>query len=287
MARRRKKVNKNELTLVVGGTGKTGRRVVDRLKERGLSFRVGSRSAEPAFDWGKRETWQPCLRDVTQAYVTYYPDLCVPGALETMQSFFAEAVNAGVRKLVLLSGRGEIEAERVEDALKASGVDWTILRCSFFCQNFDDSFMLEPIIAGEVALPVRPVREPFVDVEDIADVAIAALTDDRHSGQLYELTGRRGLSFADAIAEVARATQRNIRFLSIPAEAYRGALLEAHVPEDVVELILYLFGTVLDGRNEPLTNGVQRALGRPPRDFSEYVQRTAASGIWGAPDLRR
>src|SRR6188768_1886358 len=189
----------NDVTLVTGGTGKTGRRVVERLHKRGLPLRAVSRSARPAFDWENRETWSPCLEGMTQAYVTYYPDVCVPGALETLQSFFARAVDAGVRKIVFLSGRGEVEALQAEDALKASGAEWTILRCSFFCQNFSESFFLEPILAGELALPVGTVAEPFVDADDIADVAVAALTEDRHSGQLYELTGPRALCFADAV----------------------------------------------------------------------------------------
>jgi uncharacterized protein YbjT (DUF2867 family) len=275
-------MNKRDLTLVAGGTGKTGRRVVERLEHLGLPFRVGSRSAQPAFDWEDRRTWLPSLNGATQAYVAYYPDLCVPGALETVQSFFAQAVDAGVRKLVFLSGRGEIEAEQAEQALKASGADWTILRCSFFCQNFSENFFLDPILAGEVALPVRPVAEPFVDADDIADVAVAALTGTSHSGRLYELTGPRALTFAEAIGEIACATGRNIRYLAITPEEYRAALVEAHVPDNLIELILYLFGAVLDGRNTPVADGVQRALGRPPRDFAEYAQRTATTGAWGA-----
>lgn len=274
-------MNQNDMTLVVGGTGKTGRRVVERLQHLGLPFRIGSRAARPAFDWEDRTTWLPSLDGVAKAYVTYYPDLAVPGALETVQSFFGHTVDAGVRKLVLLSGRGEVEAEQAEQALKACGADWTILRCSFFNQNFSENFFLDPIVAGEVALPVGPVAEPFVDVEDVADVAVAALTQPGHSGKLYELTGPRALTFADAIGEIARVTGRDIRYLSITPEDYRAALLQAQVPGNVIELVLYLFGTVLDGRNTPVTDDVRRALGRTPRDFTEYVQRTAASGVWG------
>jgi uncharacterized protein YbjT (DUF2867 family) len=255
-------MNNHDVTLVVGGTGKTGRRVVERLEHLGLPHRVGSRTAKPAFDWED-------------------PKTCVPGAVETVQSFFTQAVDAGVKKLVLLSGRGEVEAEQAEKALQSCGVDWTILRCSFFNQNFSENFFLDSIVAGEVALPVRPVSEPFVDTEDIADVAVAALTDHRHSGQLYELTGPRALTFAEAIGEIAKFTGRDIRYLSVTAEDYRAALSQA-VPDDVIELLLYLFGTVLDGRNTPVADGVQRALGRAPRDFSEYVRSTAANGVWAA-----
>lgn len=272
---------KNDLTMLIGGTGKTGRRVAQRLQHLGVPFRIGSRSASPAFDWEDRRTWRQALDGVSRAYVTYYPDLCVPGAVDVVGAFFAEAVVAGVEKLVFLSGRGEIEAERAESALRACGADWTILRCSFFSQNFSESFVLDPILAGDVALPVRAVGEPFVDADDIADVAVAALTEQRHSRQLYELTGPRALTFAAAIEEIARVTGRDIRYMPVTLEEYRAALAETHVPADIIELIVYLFGTVLDGRNTPVADGVQRALGRPPRDFSEYVQQAAANGVWG------
>jgi uncharacterized protein YbjT (DUF2867 family) len=279
--KRRLVMKRNDVTLVVGGNGKTGRRVTERLQQRGLPFRIGSRSGQPAFYWEDRETWLLCLKGITQAYVTYYPDVCVPGALDNLQSFFRQAVNAGVRRLVFLSGRGEAEAEQAEELLKSSGADWTILRCSFFSQNFSENFFLDPILAGELALPVGSVGEPFVDADDIADVAVAALTDDRHSGQLYELTGPRLLSFAEAIEEIGLATGRNIRYLTIAPEAYRNELIEAHVPDDVIDLLLHLFRTVLDGRNEKTADGVQRALGVRPRAFEDYVQRTAAGGVWG------
>lgn len=270
-------------TMVIGGTGKTGRRVARRLERLGVPSRIGSRSASPGFDWEDRKTWRRSLQDVKRAYVTYYPDLCVPGAVEVIQSFFAEAIDAGVHKLVLLSGRGEDEAERAEDALKACGADWTILRCSFFSQNFSENFFLDSILAGVVALPVRRVPEPFIDVEDIADVAVAALTDTRHSRQMYELTGPRALTFADAIAEIACATGRDIRYVPVTIEEYRTAMTQVQVPDNVIELIVYLLETVMDGRNTAVMDGVQRALGRPPRDFSEYVSQTAATGVWRSP----
>src|SRR5215469_5520103 len=273
-------MDRNAVILVVGGTGKTGRRVVERLQRLGLPLCVGSRSGQPAFNWEDRKTWSSALDGVARAYVTYHPDVCVPGAVETVRSFFAYAANAGVKRLVFLSGRGEVQAEQAEQALQASGADWTILRCSFFSQNFSENVFLDPILAGEVALPVAPVAEPFVDAEDIADVAVAVLTQPGHSGQLYELTGPRALTFADAIAEIARVTGRNIRYASVSLDEYRAALLHAQVPQEVIELVLYLFGTVLDGRNTPVTDGIPRALGRAPRDFSEYAWRAAASGVW-------
>jgi uncharacterized protein YbjT (DUF2867 family) len=164
--------------------------------------------------------------------------------------------------------------------VKASGAQWTVLRCSWFNQNFSENYLLEPILAGEVALPAPNVGEPFVDADDIADVAVAALTDDKHIGQLYELTGPRLLTFSEAIAQIAKQSGRDIRYVQVPMDEYVVALEQAQLPPDFVALIKYLFTEVLDGRNAHLSDGVQRALGREPRDFTDYARRAAASGVW-------
>ncbi len=269
------------ITLVLGATGKTGRRITQRLEAAGLPVRRGSRDANPPFDWEDRSTWDAVIDGAHAVYISFQPDLAVPGALETIQAFTDLAVKSGVRKLVLLSGRGEIEAEQAERVVQNSGIDWTILRASWFCQNFSEAHFLEPILQGELALPVGNIAEPFVDAEDIAECAVAALTQPGHTNQRYELTGPRALTFAEAVTEIARSTRRNIEFVAVPAEAYRQALEQEQLPPELIDLVLYLFTSVLDGRNTPVTDGVQRALGRPARDFSDYVQRTGATGIWG------
>ncbi|NGO77231.1 NAD(P)H-binding protein [Streptomyces sp. YC504] len=268
------------ITLVLGGTGKTGSRVVTRLRELGLPVRVGSRSVDPPFDWADRSTWGPALTDVAAVYVTYYPDLATPGAPEAVGAFADLAVRSGARRLVMLSGRGEPEAEAAEKLLRASGADWTILRAAWFSQNFSENYLLEPVQAGEVVLPAGDVPEPFVDVDDIADVATATLTRDGHSGQIYDLTGPRLLTMADAVAEIGAAAGRTISFVPVPAGDYAAALAAEGVPGEVVELMFYLFTIVLDGRNAHLGDGVQQVLGRPARDFSDYARDTAATGIW-------
>jgi uncharacterized protein YbjT (DUF2867 family) len=267
-------------TLVLGGTGKTGRRVVERLKARNLPVRVGSRAGEPPFDWENPSTWPGALRNIDAVYISYYPDLAVPGADDAILSFSELAVRRGVRRLALLSGRGEPEAERCEQLVRDCGAEWTLLRASWFCQNFSENYLLEPLLAGEVALPAGQVGEPFVDADDIADVAVAALTEDGHSGRLYELTGARLWTFAEAIAEIARVTRRHIRYVELSTEEYARALDRAGVPTPLVTLLTYLFREVLDGRNARVANGVGEALGRSPRDFSEWVRDTAATGIW-------
>ena len=278
------RAQRTKTMLVVGGTGKTGRRVVERLEARGLPVRVGSRSGEPPFDWEDEATWAPALRDVGAVYVTYYPDLAAPGAADAVCTFVELAVESGVRRLVLLSGRGEEEARRAELAVQGVDAEWTIVRSSFFSQNFSESFFLEPILGGELALPVDGVAEPFVDAEDIADVAVAALTEDGHAGQLYELTGPRLLTFAEAVEEISLSSGREIRYVPISAEQFTSALSRDGVPPEVIELLTYLFTEVLDGRNARLTDGVRRALGRGPRDFADYARDTAATGVWhGSP----
>jgi uncharacterized protein YbjT (DUF2867 family) len=279
-----KNTQEKKMTLVLGGTGKTGRRVAERLEVRGMPTRVGSRSGEPPFDWENPDTWASALEGVESAYVSYYPDLAIPGAPAAVRSFTELAVRNGVRTLVLLSGRGEEEAQSAEQALREvgeeAGVDWTIVRCAWFMQNFDENYLLEPILAGEVALPSGNVPEPFVDAGDIADVAVAALTEDGHAGQLYELTGPRLLTMEEAIGEISKATGREIRFIPVSLEEYEAVLAEADVPPEFLSLLTYLFGTVLDGRNTSTTDGVRRALGREPKDFTDYARHAAATGVW-------
>jgi uncharacterized protein YbjT (DUF2867 family) len=268
------------ITLVAGGTGKTGRRVVERLAARGVPVRAGSRSGAPPFDWEDRSTWSPALRGVASAYLSYYPDLAVPGAAATVGAFAELAAERGVRRLVLLSGRGEEEAQRAEREVQRAGADWTIVRSSWFDQNFSESFFLDGVMSGVVALPVDGVAEPFVDADDIADVAVAALTEPGHAGQVYEVTGPRLLTFPEAVREIADASGRDVRFVPVPIDEFVPALAEQGVPDDVVSLLTYLFTEVLDGRNASLTDGVERALGRPPRDFRDYARAAAAAGAW-------
>lgn len=268
--------------LVLGANGKTGRRVASRLRERGVAVRAGSRSGDPPFDWERRDTWAPALEGVRAVYVSYYPDLAAPGAVETTESFAELAVKRGVRRLVLLAGRGEAEAEEAEAAVRDSGAELTIVRSTWFAQNFSEDYMLEHVLSGVVALPGGETPEPFVDAEDIADVAVAALTDDRHVGELYELTGPRLLTFGEAVNEISRAAGREIRYVPVSVEEHAATASEHGVPAEVVDFLTYLFTTVFDGRNARLADGVQRALGREPRDFAEYARRTAETGVWNA-----
>jgi uncharacterized protein YbjT (DUF2867 family) len=275
--------NTNELTLVIGGTGKTGRRVAQRLTARGVPVRIGSRSGEPPFDWHDPTTWAPAIRDVKAAYVTWYPEIALEGAADVVRAFAEVAVANGVRHLVLLSGRNEPGAVLGEQAVQESGADWTIVRSSFFAQDFSEHFLVEGVRGGEVAFPAGDTAEPFIDIEDLADVAAAALTDDRHKNQLYELTGPRLLTFAEAVGEISAATGREIRYVPVTAEEYAAAMTEAGMPPEEAAELVAMFTMILDGRSEYVTDGVRRALGREPRDFRDFARDAAAAGVWDVP----
>ncbi|MEM6413506.1 MAG: NAD(P)H-binding protein [Pseudomonadota bacterium] len=268
------------LTLVIGGTGKTGRRVAEGLKSKGHKVRIGSRSADPSFDWHNEKSWSASLDGVTAAYITYAPDLAMPGATDAIGAFVNYAKQRGIRRLVLLSGRGEEEAQACESIVQQSGLEWTIVRASWFHQNFSEGAFIEMVLKGAITLPAGDQIEPFVDADDIADVAVAALTEDHHKGQVYEVTGPRLMTFADVARDLSRATGRKIEYINVPHEAFVDEIVKSGAPKDVVWMLDYLFSTVLDGRNAHLTDGVQRALGRSPRDFSDYAESIASTDVW-------
>jgi uncharacterized protein YbjT (DUF2867 family) len=269
----------NQPILVIGATGKTGRRVVDRLATAGRSVRAASRSSSTAFDWNDTSTWGPALSGVSAAYITYAPDLAFPDADKSIAQLADVAIAHGVRRLVLLSGRREPGAQRAERVLETSGADWTIVRCAFFNQNFDEA-LVDGVRHGLLAFPGDDTREPFVDADDVADVATAALLDDRHIGRLYELTGPRLLSFADVATELSTAVGKDVTYQAVSAREFADDLVASGLPADEAGPIADLFVEVLDGRNSYVTDGVHQALGRSARDFTDYVIATAKTGVW-------
>jgi len=235
----------------------------------------------PQFDWRDTDTWTEALHGMDKVYITFQPDLAVPGALEAIEELTKKAKQCKVKKIVLLSGKGEREAELCEQVVIHSGIDYTIVRASWFNQNFSESFFLEPILNGFVALPQAEAKVPYVDTEDIADVAVEALLHDKHNGKIYQLTGPRLLTFRDAIQEIAEATNRNINFTPITLPAYNKAMKKQGVPTDFVWLVEYLFSEVLGNpSNSEITNDVETVIGRKAIDFTDYVNDTVKTGVW-------
>ena len=267
--------------LVIGGTGKTGRKVAEGLKQRNQNVRIGSRNGSPSFEWEDPSTWPKALEGMDKVYIVFYPDLAVPGAAESIEGLTEAAKKAGVKKAVLLSGKGEKEAERCEQIVANSGLEYTLVRASWFNQNFSESFFLDPILAGHIALPMPDAKIPFVDTDDIAEVVVETLISDAHNGQTYEITGPRAMVFEEAITEIANATGRDLKYQAVSQEEYNNMLTAAGVPSDYIWLFDYLFREVLGNpSNQIVTSDVEKVLGRKAIDFKEYAKKTVKTGVW-------
>lgn len=269
-----------EPVLVIGHSGKTGSRVVKQMEALGYTVRGVSRGSAIPFDWNNQDTWTQALEGVKSAYVTYQPDLAVPGADKTIAAFLEKSKASGLEHIVLLSGRGEDGAERAEQLLIDSGLTWNVVRAGWFAQNFSEGFMLDGILSGQMVLPESSTLEPFIDVDDISDVAVAALTQKHLHNRLFEVTGPELLSFSDCMDIFSKILGRDIQYIPVPIEAYITELDNMGQPEDIQWLMNELFTVVFDGRNEHTCDGVQQALGRPAKSFEDYVRKTAATGIW-------
>ncbi|QOV34769.1 NAD(P)H-binding protein [Streptomyces ferrugineus] len=276
------KADTQRMTVVVtGASGRTGSRVARAARDAGLTVRAASRAR--GFDWEDPTTWAQVLRGADAAYLMYPSDVGSPAAAEGVGALAREAVGLGVRRLVLLSARGEDQALPTEEALKSSGADWTIVRATWFSQNFSEGPLVEGLVNGELVFPAGEVREPFVDVRDIADVVTAVLTSgDAHAGRTLELTGPRLLSWREAVAEISAATGTAITYTPVPARSYGEALAGFGVPPEEVELLVEVFETLMDGRNAHVTHDVHEVLGRAPRDFTDFAREAAAAGAWKA-----
>ncbi|MFC0624898.1 NmrA family NAD(P)-binding protein [Kribbella deserti] len=275
-------------TVVLGGTGKTGRRVARLLAERDLPVRVASRSSEHRFDWYDESTWAPVLEGADRMYVA--PPMDPDGAARAELAVKAAAAS-GVRHAVLLSGRGTGSPGRefdvyqagasLEAVLRDSGMSWSIVRPAWFMQNFSEDFLLDGVLAGELRAPVGDGAEAFIDADDIAEVVVETLVQtDKHAGQAYALSGPRTLTLAQAAAEISAASGRPVRFEHVESEQYQAELVQYGLPAEAAKGLADLFTVVRRGLSDYVSDGVQQVLGRAPRDFSDYVRATAATGVW-------
>ena len=277
----------NSTVLIVGKHAKTGWRVNRLLQEQGFETRAVSRSTSPAFDWEDQSTWQAAMQGTKSAYITYHPDLAIPAAEQAIKDFVSIAKQSGLQHLVLLSGRGEAGARRAELVLENSGLDWNVVRANWFMQNFSENFMIEGILNGELMLPAGDIPEPFVDVDDIAEVAVAALTRPELRNRVFEVSGPEALLFSECVAEISKAVGYPIKFTQVPVDAFVDGLREGGAADNLLWLMHELFTVVLDGRNVSTTDGIEEALGRPPTDFKAYVQKALRSGAWDRSGLQQ
>lgn len=268
------------LTLILGSSGKTGSRIVNKLNQLRYPLRLGGRKTIPAFDWEKSEGWDEVIQGIDQIYISYQPDLAHPNSIHHIQKLIELSKKNNVKRLVLLSGRGEPEAFACEKLVENSGLEWTILRSSWFSQNFSEGMFLGQTLERKVIFPKLKSTEPFVDLEDLTDLAVDALVKNVHIGKKYELTGPTLLSFQDAFGQIAKELNETISYEEIPLDAYVTMLNEYGLDQETIWLIRYLFETVLDGRNESVVDDFEKVMGKKPKDFTNYVKETAKSGIW-------
>jgi len=271
---------RNETVLVTGASGKTGRQVAESAKAAGFDVRAASRSSEVRFDWYDSSTWAEALRGADAAYLAYTPDIGAPGAAENIAALARLAQELGVRRLVMLSARGERQAEPAERALRESGAEWTVVQADWFFQNFSEGLLLEGVRSGEFVFPAGEVKVPFIDTRDLADVVVSALTDSSYAGRTLEITGARLLTFRETMAEISAAAGRDIRYLPVPTKEYGAILAGFGLPAEEVAFMEEVFDGLLDGGNAQSTETVRQVLGRAPRDFTDFARELAATGVW-------
>ncbi|NDL57204.1 NAD(P)H-binding protein [Phytoactinopolyspora sp. XMNu-373] len=271
--------------MVLGGTGKVGRRVVAQLEELGHDARAASRRSNTRFDWNEQSTWADALAGAGAVFIM--PNDADDGA--QLEAFTGLARKMGVRRLVLLSAREYVDMGLTvgitrEEIVQRSGIDWTILRPVWFAQNFsEEPFLSAGVDDGEVLISTGAGRHPFIDAEDIAAVAVAALTEEGHAGRTYELTGPRAITVAEAVEAISTTIGRTIRFVPSSPDDYVDYLVSRGLyDKETALLVAGLTEYIRDGHDAHLSDGVQQALGREPRDFTSYVATTAASGRWTA-----
>jgi uncharacterized protein YbjT (DUF2867 family) len=275
--------------LILGGKGKTGRRVVAQLEAAGVPVRPASRSSERRFDWYDESTWPGIVAGVHTAYLA--PPVGPTGLAQACR-FVKQAADEGLRRVVLLSGRGVGSPGRefavyesgldLEHALKDSGADWTIVRPAWFMQNFSEDFLREYVMAGEIRLSAGTGAEAWIDTDDVGDVMAAALLDERHTGQTYSLSGPRTLTMAEVAGELTTATGRPIRYVDLEPDEHVAELTGFGLTQEDAEAVRDLFAVIRNHRSEYVSNGVEEVLGRAPRDFTDWARSTAQAGAWPA-----
>lgn len=264
--------------LVIGGAGKSGRRVVEKLKSNEINVCSTVRDLknvtadELLFSWEDTSNWSAVLQGQDAVFIVH-PDTSTPEAQNQIKALAVYAKSAAVKKLVLLSGRGQESVLACEDKIKNSGLRWTIVRSAWFNQNFTEGHFSYGIQNGEVVFMADDAKEPFVDLDDLSDVVVACLLDERHDGQIYEVTGHELFTFSEAVNIIAQQMNKPVKYLAVSGETYFDLLIQHGLPAVVAEHLVFAFSEILDGRNQTVGDGVQRVLERAPKKFKSFVQQ--------------
>jgi uncharacterized protein YbjT (DUF2867 family) len=279
------------MILVTGATGTIGSSTVKALKAQGARFKVGTRSPDKLqgqgvetvlFDWDKPETFAPALQGVEKLF------LLTPISekqVEYTQSLVDAAKKAGVKHIVKLSVMG-VEAEpgialgrlhrASEKAIQDSGIAWTMLRPTFFMENFFNYYGADPKKDSTVYNPHGQGKAVWVDGRDVGEVAAAVLTGQGHEGKAYDLTGPEALGDAEALALLGEALGHKYTYVDVPEEGARKAMLDMQMPAWLVDGFMELNRLIKNNWVATPASGVKDVLGRAPRSFKEYAKDCAA-----------
>lgn len=270
--------------LVLGGTGKTGRRITALLHDAGTDVRAAARSgADVSFDWADPVTWAPAVAGTDRVYL-------VPPALDldfaaAVLPFLDVAAAAGVHHITYLSARG-VEHAPAQVAMRAVELSLigrhdltsTILRPAFFAQNFlPGGAFADALQTGVLALPAGDGAEAFVDVDDIAAAATASLLDPAaHTGQQYELTGPEPLTHAE-VAQLLTRHGHPVSYRPVSEQDWVGNATAAGLPADYAGFLGGLLAGIGAGRGARPTDAVARATGREPTPLRDVLSRTLST----------
>lgn len=267
--------------VVLGGTGKAGRRLLSELTARAQTAVPASRNSPTRFDWHDPDTWAGAVDAADGVFIIG------PGSANDwsgrLSDFLDTAAAAGLRHAVLLSARGveflpDGAVGRAERALSAGPVPWTILRPSHFAQNFTEA-MFAPV-DGTILAPVGAGLEPFIDVLDIAQVAAQVLADYSFTGQTIDLSGPEALAFDQAAAVLGEVSGRPVRFADEDRETHVARLRSAGTPEGYVRWRMAMLDGIRSGADAYLSDGVELALGRPATTFTAWARREVPEAAW-------
>lgn len=272
--------------VILGGTGKVGRRLTRSISDLGLEARPVGRGTVPAFDWREESTWGAALAGTVGAFVVG------PGSAtdwsETLSRFLAVAETTGLQHVVLLSARGVQfhptgAVATAERAVRNGPLAWTILRPTHFAQNFTEAMFVPQ--DGRIVAPVGAGAEPFIDIDDIAAVAAIVLTRRGYDGRVLELSGPRSLTFAEAAGVLSRVSGSPVQFVDESDAEHEERLRRVGIPDGYVEWRMAMLRGIRAGSDGALSDGVQEVLGRPATSFRAWADREAAQADSGTSVL--
>ncbi|HVE84256.1 MAG TPA: SDR family oxidoreductase [Myxococcales bacterium] len=269
--------------LVTTPNGKVGQEVVKLLLEARAPVRVAAHTLErgqeafpgaevAVLDYEDPATFAPALEGVAALYLASPATSQADPELALIDA----AQAGGVQRVVKLSAMGvesapdEVPLRAVEKRLQGSGLQWTLLRPTWFMQNFVT--LHAPSIQGGTLLePAGESRLAFIDARDIAAVAVQALTSDGHHGQAYALTGPELLGRQDVAERIGRVLGKDIRYRSCSDQEFH-QLMRPYLPESYIQLLLALYADLRSGGDGPVTQDVRKVLGRPPIPFDQFAR---------------